>query len=180
MKQIFIFAALFFSFVLSAQEVNWMTFNQALEAQKKAPKKIFVDMYTVWCGPCKLYDRNTFANKDVAAFINANFYPVKFNAEGDAEIIYKNRLYRNVGYDPKKAKKRNSVHEFSRLFDISAYPTVLFLDEQAELIKRVRGYRKPQQLEVFLKFFGTDLWQTIRTQEEYQAYIDNFKPMFSE
>ena len=87
MKQIFIFTALFFSFVLSAQEVNWMTFNQALEAQKKAPKKIFVDMYTVWCGPCKLYDRNTFANKDVAAFINANFYPVKFNAEGDAEII---------------------------------------------------------------------------------------------
>ena len=47
---------------VSAQEINWMTFEEAIALQKKNPKKIMVDMYTVWCGPCKLLDRNTFHN----------------------------------------------------------------------------------------------------------------------
>ncbi|MDC0637424.1 thioredoxin fold domain-containing protein [Flavobacteriaceae bacterium] len=179
MGRLIIFVWLLMTSAVSAQGIEWMSFAEALEAQKTQPKKIFVDMYTVWCGPCKLYDRNTFAQKDVAAYINTHFYPVKFNAEGDQEVFYKNRLFRNARYDPAKAKKRNSVHDLSRYFDISAYPTVMFLDENGDLIKRVRGYRKPEQLEVFLKFFGTDLWKTIRTQEEYQAYIDNFSPTFN-
>ena len=36
-----------------AQEIKWMTMNEALAAQKKVPKKIFMDVYTTWCGPCK-------------------------------------------------------------------------------------------------------------------------------
>ena len=36
---------------LEAQEIKWMTFDQAMAAQKKKPKKIFVDVYTNWCGP---------------------------------------------------------------------------------------------------------------------------------
>ena len=41
-----------------------------------------MDMYTVWCGPCKMLDKNTFHNKDVADYINKYYYAVKFNAEG--------------------------------------------------------------------------------------------------
>lgn len=35
---------------VQAQEINWMSMNEALEAQKKEPRKIFVDAYTTWCG----------------------------------------------------------------------------------------------------------------------------------
>ena len=66
---------------LWAQEVNWLTLNEAFEAQKIQPKKILIDVYTVWCGPCKLLDKNTFGHPGVAEFINDHFYPVKFNAE---------------------------------------------------------------------------------------------------
>ncbi|MGB0480560.1 MAG: M48 family metalloprotease, partial [Flavobacteriaceae bacterium] len=34
-------------------EINWLTMNEALAKQKEQPKKIMIDMYTVWCGPCK-------------------------------------------------------------------------------------------------------------------------------
>ena len=47
-----------------------------------------VDAYTVWCGPCKLLDKNTFGNKDVSDYLNANFYPVKFNAEGNEVVRF--------------------------------------------------------------------------------------------
>lgn len=164
--------------VMGAQEIKWMTMNEALEAQKKEPKKIFIDMYTKWCGPCKLLDRNTFSNKDVANFINKNFYAVKFNAEGNESVDYQGRTYSNPNYDPAKASRRNSPHQFSKYMGVRAYPTVLFLDETGKLINNVRGYRTPQQIEPFLKLFGTDLWKSITTQEAYKEYMDKFEPEF--
>ncbi|MCB0458229.1 MAG: thioredoxin family protein, partial [Flavobacteriaceae bacterium] len=76
MKKITLLFLLFSIGIVSAQEIKWMTMDEALAAQSKTPKKIFVDMYTVWCGPCKMLDKNTFSNPDVAAFINKNFYAV--------------------------------------------------------------------------------------------------------
>ena len=45
---VLLFAA---TITLEAQEIKWMTFDQAIAAQKKKPKKIFIDVYTSWCGP---------------------------------------------------------------------------------------------------------------------------------
>lgn len=56
--------------VSQAQEIKWMTMNEALAAQKKKPKKILMDAYTTWCGPCKLMDQKTFTNKDVVNYVN--------------------------------------------------------------------------------------------------------------
>ena len=71
------------SVFVNAQEINWLTMNEALDKQKDQPKKIMIDMYTVWCGPCKMLDRNTFSNKKLAEYVNAKYYAVKFNAEAD-------------------------------------------------------------------------------------------------
>ena len=86
-KSITALCLLTFSLSLSAQ-VNWYTFEEAFEAQKVDPKPIMMDAYTVWCGPCKLLDKNTFGNKDVSDYLNANFYPVKFNAEGNEVVRF--------------------------------------------------------------------------------------------
>ena len=72
---VLLFAA---TITLEAQEIKWMTFDQAIAAQKKKPKKIFIDVYTSWCGPCKMLSSNTFANKDLAKYVNDNYYAVKF------------------------------------------------------------------------------------------------------
>ncbi len=178
MKKILFVLSILMASVVSAQEIKWMTMNEALEAQKSKPKKIFVDMYTKWCGPCKMLDRNTFSNPDVAKFINDNFYAVKFNAEGNETVNYKGKVYGNPSYDPGKANTRNSPHQFTRFMNVRAYPTVLFIDESGNLINNVKGYRTPQQIEPFLKLFGTDLWKSITTQEAYQQYMDSFKPEF--
>ena len=43
-------------------EINWMSLEEAVQAQAKNPKKIMMDVYTSWCGPCKMLDKNTFQN----------------------------------------------------------------------------------------------------------------------
>ncbi|HEU0136308.1 MAG TPA: thioredoxin family protein, partial [Flavobacterium sp.] len=54
--------------VSSAQEIKWMTIDEALAAQKKVAKPIFMDVYTDWCGPCKMLDKNTFNNPEFAKY----------------------------------------------------------------------------------------------------------------
>ncbi|HER40296.1 MAG TPA: DUF255 domain-containing protein [Salinimicrobium catena] len=162
---------------LQAQEIKWMTMNEALEAQEKKPKKIFLDAYTTWCGPCKMLDRNTFSNKDVASFINKHYYPVKFNAEGTEKIEYKERIFENPGYDPNR-RGRNSQHDFALAIKITAYPSLVFFDEKGELIGPIPGYRTPHQLELFLKLFLEEDYKKITTPEAFKEYSNNFENEF--
>jgi thioredoxin-related protein len=165
---------LFTSVYVSAQEIKWLTLEEAIALQSITPKKIMMDVYTNWCGPCKMLDKNTFQNKEVAEYVNAHYYAVKLNGEGNSVVNYKNKSYSNPNYDPAKANRRNSAHELARYFQINAYPTVLFFDESAEVITPLRGYQTPTQLELYLKMFKNDDHKKIKTQDEFNAYYNAF------
>ncbi|MCB4808215.1 thioredoxin fold domain-containing protein [Tamlana sp. 62-3] len=167
-----------FSFNCKAQDINWLSLNEALELQKTTPKKILMDVYTTWCGPCKMLDKNTFQNEDVSAYINEHYYAVKFNGEGNEELIYNEQTFGNAEYDASKANSRNSPHDFARYLQISAYPTIVFFDETGNLITPLRGYQTPAQIEIYLKMFKNDHHKTITSQEEFNTYYENFKPEF--
>jgi len=162
-----------------AQEINWVSLEKAVELQKKNPKKIMMDAYTSWCGPCKLLDRNTFHNKDVVDYVNEHYYAVKFDAEGNEVITFKGNTFSNPKYDPAKAKRRNSPHQLSSFFSIRSYPTIVFLDEKGEFLSPVIGYKTPQQLELYLKLFKNDEHLNMKTQDEFSVYYKAFKPEFS-
>lgn len=178
MKKLFLFLVLIAGISMNAQEIEWMSMNEALEAQKKQPKKIFVDAYTTWCGPCKMLDKNTFGNKDVADYINKYYYPVKFNAEGNEIINYKDKVYKNPDYDPER-KGRNSVHHFALAMGVSAYPTMVFFDEKGDFLSPVKGYLTPEKLEIFLKIFATDDYKKVKTEEEWKKYQEEFEGTFT-
>jgi thioredoxin-related protein len=179
MKKIIPILILLVAAVVNAQKINWMTMNDAIAAQEKQPKKILVDVYTNWCGPCKLLDRNTFSNTDVAAYINEHFYAVKFNAEGNETVSINDQTFTNPNFNPSKTAGRNSVHQFTRFMKVNAYPTMLFIESDGTLITNLKGYRTPQQLEPFLKLYSTDLWKTLDTQEKFDRYTSSFKNKFN-
>lgn len=167
-----------FSAVGVAQEINWVTLEEAVALQKKNPKKIMMDMYTNWCGPCKMLDKNTFQNKDVADYVNKHFYAVKFNAEGNEKVNFNGKTYTNPNYDPAKAHKRNSGHELARFFSVQAYPTIVYLAEDGSLLAPVAGYKRPQEIELYLKMFKNNEHTNFKTQQDFQAYAQGFKPEF--
>jgi thioredoxin-related protein len=168
---------LLLSIGISAQ-INWVTMEEALAAQKESPKKIMVDMYTVWCGPCKMLDKNTFQNKDLAAYVNENYYAVKFNAEGNTVVDYLGKTFTNPRYDPAKSKTRNYQHQFAGYLRVNAYPTVVFFDEEGGLIAPIPGYRKHNEMELFLKFFKEDAYKTVKSQKEFTEYQRSFVAEF--
>lgn len=156
-----------------------MSMNEALKAQQKEPKKIFIDAYTTWCGPCKMLDKNTFQNKDVVAYVNKHFYAVKFNAEGNEVVNYEDKVFQNPNYDESKKSGRNSVHQFALAMGVNAYPTMVFFDENGKFLSPLKGYLTPQKLEIFLKIFATDDYKEVNTDEKWTEYQKNFKGTFS-
>jgi len=143
-KIIVLFALISFSFV-QAQEIKWMSFDEAIALQKENPKPIFMDVYTDWCGPCKMLDKNTFQTKEVSEYINANYYAVKFNGEGNTTVNYKGRKFSNPSYDANR-KGRNSMHEFTGFLKVEGYPSMYVLDKTGEIAKVIVGYYQPEQL----------------------------------
>lgn len=179
MKKIIIFVFAIFSISIASQEIKWVTFQEALDAQEISPKKIFIDSYTDWCGWCKKMDKDTFSNPDVAAYMNEHYYAVKFNAEGNESVTYKGKDYDNPSYVPNKSG-RNGSHEISQVFGIKSFPTVLFLDEEANLITPIPGYKTVPQFEVLVKLFASNDYKEIKTSEEWEKYNADFVPTFKE
>jgi len=162
-----------------SKEVNWVTLEEAQELAKTNPKKIMIDVYTKWCGPCKMMTKNTFHNADVADYINENFYAVKFNAESPDPVTFKGQTFENPTYDPNK-RGRNGVHQFSRAMKVSAYPTVLYLDSELNLLFADKGYKTATQIELYLKFFNQEDYKKVTTTEDWTAYQNNFTPTFKD
>ncbi len=178
MKNLLSVLVLFFCVSTQAQQINWMSINDALKAQKNEPKKIFMDVYTDWCGPCKLLDKRTFQNKDVINYVNEHYYAVKFNAEGTEEVYYNDFTYTNPNHNPDR-KGRNSQHFFANALKISGYPSMVFFDENANLIAPVVGYKTPQQLELYLKMIHKNDYKKLTTTEAWQKYEKSFVATFS-
>jgi thioredoxin-related protein len=178
-KYIVVIVLLLGTTTLFAQTINWVSMDEALALQQNTPKKIFIDMYTSWCGPCKMLDRNTFTNKDLIAYVNKHYYAVKFNAEGNEVVNFKDQKFTNPNYKPELAKRRNSPHQFSRYLGVTAYPTIVFLGLDAELIAPIPGYQTAQQLELYLKLFKGDAYKQMNTQEAFNAYYQSFVPSFT-
>jgi len=164
--------------ISQAQKVDWVTIDEAQQLIKKEPRKIMIDMYTKWCGPCKMLDRNTFGNADVANYINENYYAVKFNAEGDSTVNFNGKTFTNPNYDPAKANRRNAQHEFARYLSVSAYPTVIFLDEELNLIAPISGYLKPKQIEIYLKLFHSNAYKDVKSKQDWENYQKEFTNEF--
>ena len=128
-----------------AQEIKWLTLNEALTLQKKDPKPIFMDVYTPWCGPCKMLDNQTFKNKAFEEFIAKNYYTVKFNAEGNPKITYNAKQYSNPEYKEGQ-KGRNGTHQFADFLNLEGYPTMIIFDRKGAIAKSIVGFRTAEQL----------------------------------
>ena len=142
----------FSTIVAQDDKINWLSIEEVEVLQQKEPRKVLMDVYTTWCGPCKMMMRNTFTNKDVINYVNKNFYAVKFDAESGDDVTFKGTSYKNPSYNPNA--RRKSPHQFAQALGISSYPTIIYMDEEMNIIAPIKGYQTPGQIELYLRLFA--------------------------
>jgi len=128
-------------------EVPWVSISDVESKINKKSKKVIVDVYTEWCGPCKMMDRNTFTDPAVIDVLGKKFYPVKFNAEGPEAVKFKGQDYANANFNPNTpSNRRNSPHDLARFFAVRGYPSLVIMDENLNIVEKIVGYKTPAQL----------------------------------
>ena len=156
-------------------KIHWVSFEEVQVLMKESPKKIIVDVYTDWCGPCKLMMKNTFTNPKIIEYINENYYAVKWNAECADTIRFNGKTYTNPGYNPNR-KGRNSTHDLTKAIAAVngrlAYPTTLYIDEEWNFITGIQGYLEPKKIEPILHFIHT---KEYAKGTDYATYLSTFQ-----
>ena len=172
MKKIILLLSIFITFLASSQ-VKWMTLGEAMNAQKLIPKKILVNFYTDSCTTCKTMDKGTYSQPAIASYINDNYYPVKFNAEGSEDLEVFNRTFTNSDFA--EGKKKNSMHDFTKYMNVNAIPSAVFLDEAGNPITILQGALSAKELEPYITFIGNDDLKKVTTRADWENYQKKFK-----
>ena len=144
------------------EKIKWLDFEEAVALNKKKPKKMFIDMYTDWCGWCKKMDASTFINPVIVEYMNENYYAVKFNAERKDTVAFNGKDYINTNPTGTRAS-----HQLAQelLGGRMSYPSFVFLDENLNKVTTVPGYRKAPEFEAILNYIGSDIYKTQKWEE---------------
>jgi thioredoxin-related protein len=132
-------------------EFKWYTFEEAYLLNQKHPKKIFIDIYTDWCGWCMKMDQTTFKDSIIRDYMARNYYPVKLNAERKDTVRYNGNTYVNPSPDRPRSTHQLAV---SLLQGQMSYPSYVILNEKFEILNMVKGYKVAKELEVLLHYIA--------------------------
>ena len=137
------------------KHIKWLTIQEAYTLTQKKPKKFVVDVYTDWCGWCKVMDRETFSKPAIVDYVNENYYAVRFNAEQTADVTLGKQTFKYISGGSR------GVHELAAalLKNQMSYPTTVFLDEKFNLIQPIAGYLEPRTFHQIITYFGNDYHQ---------------------
>lgn len=138
-----------------------MSFSEALKANSgNARKKVFVDVYTDWCGWCKQMDKTTFMDSMVVEYMNKHFYAVKMNAEMKDTVVFNNYTWTNP--NPQGNRSPHSIAK-AMLNDEMSYPTFVMLDEDFNRMDMQKGFKDSNFLKGYLEFY---IYEKYKKEEE--------------
>jgi len=151
--------------LLHKEKIRWISFEEAEKLSKENPLPILVDIYTDWCGWCKVMDKKTYAHDSVANYINQHFYAVKFNAESKTPIQWKGKTY---SFMPQY--KMHSL-AIELLKGDAGFPTTVIIPVDPADPQAIPGYLQPKDMHTLLSYFSEAHFKNIR----YDQYAEKFK-----
>ncbi len=127
----------------NVNRIKWHNFSNALLEQEESEKPIMFFFYSTSCVYCKLMEKSTLNNKEIASIINKEFIPVKLNVDNKLPI----------------AKDLPSPSQLAATFRVRGVPAIFFVNKEHRVIKRVVGFQP-----VFL--FKKHLKEALSVSEE--------------
>lgn len=154
--------------------IDWRTWEEVQLASQKEPRKVFVDVYTDWCGWCKKMEQTTFQKRHIAQYINDNYYAVKFDAEYKKSISFQGKDYEFVNTGKK------GYHELAAHITKGElrFPTIVILDEELNVIQPLQGFQDAMTLELILTFYAGDFHKTTPWKKYTKSYNSTLQHVY--
>ncbi len=115
---------------------NWVTLESAqLEAQE-TDKLIMVDVYEVGCKYCRAMEREVYPDTTVRIVLDQGYIPVKLDGNSEETIRFNGETL--------------SAREFAQNKGAYAFPTVLVLNANGDVLKKRTGFMNVDELRQFL------------------------------
>jgi thioredoxin-related protein len=137
--------------VKAGEKVQWLAFDAAVAKAQKENKHLIVDVYTNWCGWCKVMDRQTYGNADVASYLNEHFVLAKVNGESAATLTWQG--------------KELTERAFAKTVGVTGYPSTFFMKPNADLLGGVPGYIKSPEMLIYAKYVSTRYYEKGKLQQ---------------
>jgi len=115
--------------------------NELSKIAQQDTKHLLIYFKTTYCPSCKKIEKFTLHNKKIKNILSKDFITVKINIDDDENIKY------NDFFDTKK--------EFAKHLNIDFYPTIIFMDEEKEIVNILKGYKTKDKFKVILKYIKT-------------------------
>ena len=106
------------------------------------------------CPYCKLLMQTTFAETRIVDKMQRKCVPIALNLWGDREVTWVNG-------------SRMSEKALARLLGVQFTPTLLFFNEDADVILRLNGYQAPHRMDATLDYVAAKL----ESKESYADYM---------
>jgi thioredoxin-related protein len=151
--------------------IKWHSFKEVEALQNTQQKKIFLDVFTDWCGWCKKMDATTFTHPVIVKLMNQYFYAVKLDAENAEVINYKGTAY------TKPNDKKQTPNDFAAMLlnGKMSYPTTVYLDEELNSLGPVPGYLEPKTMEKILHYFGENSYKKLSWPDYEKTFVSEIK-----
>jgi thioredoxin-related protein len=117
------------SWASAGDGIDFLTENypKAVSTAKVEKKLMLLDFTASWCFPCKKMEREVFPDAALGEFVNEQFISFKVNADYFWGM------------------------DIADEFKVKAYPTILIVDQNGKVVKRIVGYQTAESLLAELK-----------------------------
>jgi thioredoxin-related protein len=150
----------------SAVKLHWMSLQEVEAAMQKEKRPILIDLYTDWCGWCKVMDKKTYSNQHVIDYLQEKFYPVRLDAETRETLQWGNKAY---NYNAENKTNDLAIYlTYGRL----SYPTTVIIPTDNSGPQPVPGYHDPKEFELIVRYFGDGKYG----KQPFDAYQKAFQP----
>lgn len=146
-----------------ASEIQWVSYEDAVEMQKESPKKIFMFVYTDWCDFCNYTKETLLTYPPFVDAINDQFIPVKFNAEQTAKVDFNGHelgIQEESGYHYLPIILMEGKMEF---------PGFVFFNEELQVISKHGGVKEDvADFTTYVDYIGSDSYKKMKWTD-YQS-----------
>ncbi len=144
---------------------SFLEFSDDIVEAKDANRFVMIYFHQDGCPYCAKLIEDNFTNSALLKKLRSNFDVIEINLWGDREITdWQGHIL--------------SEKKFGQKMKVQFTPTLLFLDENANIILRLNGYQSVEKMHKILDYVGSNAYKKLNFSQ-YKASLTERKPLSS-